>query len=167
MGLFIGASVLTILEIFDYLYEVCCVLACLICSFPIMWSSLQIIFGQYIINSNLLTIYLKNVAPFFILQVFKDKVLGYFLRKRRPHRSASDNLVIVLPVLLWMWACWFCSYFQCFYFLFGFYSWMLHASSCLLSLAQILGNDWWRWPFRKKQNLVWIWTNIGPEMGKF
>ncbi|XP_057178167.1 acid-sensing ion channel 1C isoform X1 [Triplophysa rosa] len=45
MGLFIGASVLTILEIFDYLYE-----------------------------------------------VFKDKVLGYFLRKRRPHRSASDNL---------------------------------------------------------------------------
>ncbi|XP_065114669.1 acid-sensing ion channel 1C isoform X3 [Paramisgurnus dabryanus] len=45
MGLFIGASVLTILEIFDYLYE-----------------------------------------------VFKDKVLGSFLRKRRPHRSASDNL---------------------------------------------------------------------------
>ncbi|KAI2648837.1 Acid-sensing ion channel 1C [Labeo rohita] len=45
MGLFIGASVLTILEIFDYLYE-----------------------------------------------VFKDKVLGHFLRKRRPHRSASDNL---------------------------------------------------------------------------
>ncbi|XP_051542570.1 acid-sensing ion channel 1C-like isoform X3 [Myxocyprinus asiaticus] len=45
MGLFIGASVLTILEIFDYLYE-----------------------------------------------VFKDKVLGYFLRKRRPHRSTSDNL---------------------------------------------------------------------------
>uniref|UniRef100_A0A8C2KTC5 Acid-sensing ion channel 1C n=1 Tax=Cyprinus carpio TaxID=7962 RepID=A0A8C2KTC5_CYPCA len=45
MGLFIGASVLTILEIFDYLYE-----------------------------------------------VFKDKVLGYLLRKRRPQRSASDNL---------------------------------------------------------------------------
>ncbi|XP_016379411.1 acid-sensing ion channel 1-like isoform X2 [Sinocyclocheilus rhinocerous] len=45
MGLFIGASILTILEIFDYLYE-----------------------------------------------VFKDKVLGHFLRKRRPHRSASDNL---------------------------------------------------------------------------
>ncbi|XP_037392983.1 acid-sensing ion channel 1C isoform X4 [Pygocentrus nattereri] len=45
MGLFIGASVLTILEIFDYLYE-----------------------------------------------VFKDKVLGYFLRKGRPRRSASDNL---------------------------------------------------------------------------
>uniref|UniRef100_A0A8C1NUM5 Acid-sensing ion channel 1C n=1 Tax=Cyprinus carpio TaxID=7962 RepID=A0A8C1NUM5_CYPCA len=55
MGLFIGASVLTILEIFDYLYE-----------------------------------------------VFKDKVLGYLLRKRRPQRSASDNLVIVLPVLLCM-----------------------------------------------------------------
>ncbi len=35
-------------------------------------------------------------------QVFKDKVLGPFLRKRRPHRSASDNLVIVLPVLLCM-----------------------------------------------------------------
>uniref|UniRef100_A0A3P9KGK2 Uncharacterized protein n=1 Tax=Oryzias latipes TaxID=8090 RepID=A0A3P9KGK2_ORYLA len=45
MGLFIGASVLTILEIFDYLYE-----------------------------------------------VFKDKVLGYFLRKKRPQRCPSDNL---------------------------------------------------------------------------
>ncbi|XP_056306552.1 acid-sensing ion channel 1C [Danio aesculapii] len=45
MGLFIGASVLTILEIFDYLYE-----------------------------------------------VLKDKILGSVLRKRRPHRSASDNL---------------------------------------------------------------------------
>ncbi|XP_052398135.1 acid-sensing ion channel 1C isoform X1 [Carassius gibelio] len=45
MGLFIGASVLTILEIFDYLYE-----------------------------------------------VFKYKVLGPFLRKRRPQRSTSDNL---------------------------------------------------------------------------
>ncbi|XP_028328584.1 acid-sensing ion channel 1C isoform X3 [Gouania willdenowi] len=45
MGLFIGASVLTILEIFDYLYE-----------------------------------------------VFKDKVLGYFLRKKRPQRCQSDNL---------------------------------------------------------------------------
>ncbi|CDQ56965.1 unnamed protein product [Oncorhynchus mykiss] len=46
MGLFIGASVLTILEIFDYLYE-----------------------------------------------VFKDKVLGYFMRKKRPQRCPSDNLV--------------------------------------------------------------------------
>ncbi|XP_062337082.1 acid-sensing ion channel 1C isoform X2 [Osmerus eperlanus] len=45
MGLFIGASVLTILEIFDYLYE-----------------------------------------------VFKDKVLGYFLNKKRPRRCQSDNL---------------------------------------------------------------------------
>ncbi|XP_063742085.1 acid-sensing ion channel 1C isoform X2 [Eleginops maclovinus] len=45
MGLFIGASVLTILEIFDYLYE-----------------------------------------------VFKDKVLGYFIRKKRPQRCQSDNL---------------------------------------------------------------------------
>ncbi|XP_048109719.1 acid-sensing ion channel 1C isoform X2 [Alosa alosa] len=45
MGLFIGASVLTILEIFDYLYE-----------------------------------------------VFKDKVLGYFIRKKRPQRCPSDNL---------------------------------------------------------------------------
>uniref|UniRef100_A0A8C7DUB8 Acid-sensing ion channel 1-like n=1 Tax=Oncorhynchus kisutch TaxID=8019 RepID=A0A8C7DUB8_ONCKI len=45
MGLFIGASVLTILEIFDYLYE-----------------------------------------------VFKDKVLGYFMRKKRPQRCPSDNL---------------------------------------------------------------------------
>ncbi|KAJ4938968.1 hypothetical protein JOQ06_028431 [Pogonophryne albipinna] len=45
MGLFIGASVLTILEIFDYLYE-----------------------------------------------VFKDKVLGYFVRKKRPQRCQSDNL---------------------------------------------------------------------------
>ncbi|XP_056912242.1 acid-sensing ion channel 1C isoform X1 [Takifugu flavidus] len=45
MGLFIGASVLTILEIFDYLYE-----------------------------------------------VFKDKVLGYFMRKKRPQRCQSDNL---------------------------------------------------------------------------
>ncbi|XP_028822465.1 acid-sensing ion channel 1C isoform X1 [Denticeps clupeoides] len=45
MGLFIGASVLTILEIFDYLYE-----------------------------------------------VFKDKVLGNFLRKKRPQRCPSDNL---------------------------------------------------------------------------
>ncbi|XP_072297795.1 acid-sensing ion channel 1C isoform X5 [Eucyclogobius newberryi] len=45
MGLFIGASVLTILEIFDYLYE-----------------------------------------------VFKDKVMGTFLRKKRPQRSQSDNL---------------------------------------------------------------------------
>ncbi|XP_033994131.1 acid-sensing ion channel 1C isoform X1 [Trematomus bernacchii] len=45
MGLFIGASVLTILEIFDYLYE-----------------------------------------------VFKDKVLGYFARKKRPQRCQSDNL---------------------------------------------------------------------------
>ncbi|KAG7274760.1 hypothetical protein CRUP_006497 [Coryphaenoides rupestris] len=45
MGLFIGASVLTILEIFDYLYE-----------------------------------------------VFKDKVLGYFIRKKRPRRCQSDNL---------------------------------------------------------------------------
>ncbi|KAJ0058773.1 hypothetical protein NL108_000481 [Boleophthalmus pectinirostris] len=45
MGLFIGASVLTILEIFDYLYE-----------------------------------------------VFKDKVLGSFLRKKRPQRCQSDNL---------------------------------------------------------------------------
>ncbi|XP_066573547.1 acid-sensing ion channel 1C-like [Amia ocellicauda] len=45
MGLFIGASVLTILEIFDYLYE-----------------------------------------------VFKDKVLGYFKRKKRPRRCQSDNL---------------------------------------------------------------------------
>ncbi|XP_075877739.1 acid-sensing ion channel 1C isoform X4 [Nelusetta ayraudi] len=48
MGLFIGASVLTILEIFDYLYE-----------------------------------------------VFKDKVLGYFIRKKRPQRCQSDNLSIV------------------------------------------------------------------------
>ncbi|XP_035285531.1 acid-sensing ion channel 1C isoform X10 [Anguilla rostrata] len=45
MGLFIGASVLTILEIFDYLYE-----------------------------------------------VFKDKLLGYFIRKKRPRRCQSDNL---------------------------------------------------------------------------
>ncbi|XP_057712694.1 acid-sensing ion channel 1C isoform X1 [Corythoichthys intestinalis] len=45
MGLFIGASVLTILEIFDYLYE-----------------------------------------------VFKDKVLGYCMRKKRPQRCPSDNL---------------------------------------------------------------------------
>uniref|UniRef100_A0A8C9VSV6 Acid-sensing ion channel 1-like n=1 Tax=Scleropages formosus TaxID=113540 RepID=A0A8C9VSV6_SCLFO len=45
MGLFIGASVLTILEIFDYLYE-----------------------------------------------VFKDKVLGFFIRKKRPRRCQSDNL---------------------------------------------------------------------------
>nr|XP_043886111.1 acid-sensing ion channel 1C-like isoform X4 [Solea senegalensis] len=45
MGLFIGASVLTILEIFDYLYE-----------------------------------------------VFKDKVMGYFVRKKRPQRCQSDNL---------------------------------------------------------------------------
>ncbi|XP_061549185.1 acid-sensing ion channel 1C isoform X2 [Phycodurus eques] len=45
MGLFIGASVLTILEIFDYLYE-----------------------------------------------VFKDKVLGYCMRKKRPQRCQSDNL---------------------------------------------------------------------------
>ncbi|XP_068196772.1 acid-sensing ion channel 1C [Antennarius striatus] len=45
MGLFIGASVLTILEIFDYLYE-----------------------------------------------VFKDKVLSYFTRKKRPQRCQSDNL---------------------------------------------------------------------------
>ncbi|KAG7455288.1 hypothetical protein MATL_G00254920 [Megalops atlanticus] len=45
MGLFIGASVLTILEIFDYLYE-----------------------------------------------VFKDKILGYFIRKKRPRRCQSDNL---------------------------------------------------------------------------
>nr|XP_020451453.1 acid-sensing ion channel 1-like isoform X4 [Monopterus albus] len=45
MGLFIGASVLTILEIFDYLYE-----------------------------------------------VFKDKVLGYFTRKKGPQRCQSDNL---------------------------------------------------------------------------
>ncbi|XP_019901136.2 acid-sensing ion channel 1C isoform X2 [Esox lucius] len=45
MGLFIGASVLTILEIFDYLYE-----------------------------------------------VFKAKVLGYFMRKKRPQRCQSDNL---------------------------------------------------------------------------
>uniref|UniRef100_W5MSJ2 Acid-sensing (proton-gated) ion channel 1c n=1 Tax=Lepisosteus oculatus TaxID=7918 RepID=W5MSJ2_LEPOC len=45
MGLFIGASVLTILEIFDYLYE-----------------------------------------------VFKDKVLGYVKRKKRPRRCQSDNL---------------------------------------------------------------------------
>lgn len=110
MGLFIGASVLTILEIFDYLYEVRCIPPCLICAFSVMCSRLQIIFGPFIMNSNLLTIYVKNVAPFFILQVFKDKVLGYFLRKRRPHRSASDNLVIVLPVLLWMCACWFRSY---------------------------------------------------------
>lgn len=29
-------------------------------------------------------------------QVFKDKVLGYFLRKGRPRRSASDNLVTEL-----------------------------------------------------------------------
>uniref|UniRef100_A0A8C8GNE0 Acid-sensing ion channel 1-like n=1 Tax=Oncorhynchus tshawytscha TaxID=74940 RepID=A0A8C8GNE0_ONCTS len=42
MGLFIGASVLTILEIFDYLYE-----------------------------------------------VFKDKVLGYFMRKKRPQRCPT------------------------------------------------------------------------------
>ncbi|XP_069367166.1 acid-sensing ion channel 1C isoform X10 [Paralichthys olivaceus] len=48
MGLFIGASVLTILEIFDYLYE-----------------------------------------------VFKDKVLGYFTRKKRPQRCQSDNLMTV------------------------------------------------------------------------
>ncbi|XP_023671453.2 acid-sensing ion channel 1C isoform X2 [Paramormyrops kingsleyae] len=45
MGLFIGASVLTILEIFDYLYE-----------------------------------------------VFKDRVLGFFIRKKRPRRCQSDNL---------------------------------------------------------------------------
>uniref|UniRef100_A0AAV2JTA1 Uncharacterized protein n=1 Tax=Knipowitschia caucasica TaxID=637954 RepID=A0AAV2JTA1_KNICA len=45
MGLFIGASVLTILEIFDYLYE-----------------------------------------------VFKDKLLGSVLRKKRPQRCQSDNL---------------------------------------------------------------------------
>ncbi|XP_061111941.1 acid-sensing ion channel 1C [Conger conger] len=45
MGLFIGASVLTILEIFDYLYE-----------------------------------------------VFKDKIMGYFIRKKRPRRCQSDNL---------------------------------------------------------------------------
>ncbi|XP_067384831.1 acid-sensing ion channel 1C isoform X1 [Channa argus] len=45
MGLFIGASVLTILEIFDYLYE-----------------------------------------------VFKDKILNYFIRKKRPQRCQSDNL---------------------------------------------------------------------------
>ncbi|XP_033961034.1 acid-sensing ion channel 1C isoform X3 [Pseudochaenichthys georgianus] len=52
MGLFIGASVLTILEIFDYLYE-----------------------------------------------VFKDKVLGYFVRKKRPQRCQSDNLSIVTSPL--------------------------------------------------------------------
>ncbi|XP_043922254.1 acid-sensing ion channel 3 [Protopterus annectens] len=45
MGLFIGASILTILEILDYLYE-----------------------------------------------VFKDKLLGFFKRKKRPKRSHSDNL---------------------------------------------------------------------------
>ncbi|XP_053740324.1 acid-sensing ion channel 1C isoform X1 [Synchiropus splendidus] len=52
MGLFIGASVLTILEIFDYLYE-----------------------------------------------VFKDKIVGYFMRKKRPQRCQSDNLSIVTSPL--------------------------------------------------------------------
>lgn len=60
MGLFIGASVLTILEIFDYLYEVRWVLAHLICSFPVMCSRLLIIFGQYIINN-----ILKECATIF------------------------------------------------------------------------------------------------------
>lgn len=56
MGLFIGASVLTILEIFDYLYEVCCVLACLI--YPFFCCNV------FMVTNNLLTVYFTNAAPF-------------------------------------------------------------------------------------------------------
>ncbi|MGH0172861.1 UNVERIFIED_CONTAM: hypothetical protein FKN15_071418 [Acipenser sinensis] len=69
MGLFIGASILTILEIFDYLYEV----------------FKDKVFGYVKRKKRPKRSQSDNL-------VFKDKVFGYVKRKKRPKRSQSDNL---------------------------------------------------------------------------
>lgn len=42
----------------------------------------------------------------FCIQVFKDKVLGYFVRKKRPQRCQSDNLVILASQNAFDWMKW-------------------------------------------------------------
>lgn len=49
-----------------------------------------------LVSCNSIVMSFINVFITLFPQVFKDKVLGYFLRKGRPRRSASDNLVTEL-----------------------------------------------------------------------
>lgn len=72
MGLFIGASLLTILEILDFLCEV----------------GLGPDWGRGHKSSHRIPD-LTTACP----QVFRDRVLGYFWKRKRSQRHSSTNLV--------------------------------------------------------------------------